>query len=386
MSEIVLEINGTPYTGFTSATASKSMTDISGEYTFNVSALGELQKFPIKNGSDSRVLVDGKPFITGYVEAVDIDYDSNSHQICIKGRDKTCDIIDNTVGGDLSFTAGIGLQEIIQKILKYYGLDKDIKVNSNVEIDVFSSDEIGNISQQIGETAFTFIVKYATKRQVLTMSDGDGNILLARAPSEEDRLNTVLTSSPGYQGTILSAKVSYDNTKRFYKYIISSQQNSVTKGLVQEIDNVDNDKIVSMSAIAYDEGIRRARVYNMLQHDDSYNGQKFLQDRVQWEANHRMATGFKYTAIVQGFSPINDQGYIWQPNMLVMVNDEYCDISSQLLLVKSVSFKYGLDGSTTTLELVDKDGYSIEVLQGIKYKNKKKQEAGKNVSGGVVEI
>ncbi len=387
MSEIVLEINGTPYTGFTSAAASKSMTDISGEFTFSVSALGELQKFPIKNGSEARILVDNKPFITGYVEAVDIDYDSNSHQISVKGRDKTCDIVDNTVGGDLSFTAGISLQEIIQKVLESYGLENSIKVSSNVQLDVFDSNELGNISLQSGETAFNFIVKYAAKRQVLTMSDGDGNILLARTPSDEDRLNTILTSSPNYQGTILNAKVSYDNTKRFYKYIILSQQNSVTKGLVTEIgDTVDNAKIVSMTAVAYDEDIRHTRIRYLMQNSESDNEQQSLQDRVQWEANHRMATGFKYTATVQGFSPINDQANIWQPNMLVMINDEYCDILNQLLLIKSVSFKYGLDGSTTTLELIDKDGYSIEALQGVKYKDKKKQAAGKNVSGGIVEI
>lgn len=387
MSEIILEINGTPYTGFTSATASKSMTDISGEFTFSVSALTELQKFPIKNGSKSRVLVDGKPFITGYVETIDIDYDSSSHQIVIKGRDKTCDIVDNTIGGDLSFTAGISLQGIIQKVLEYYGLENDIKVSTNVDINVFDSGEIGNISQQAGETAFDFIVKYAAKRQVLTMSDGDGNILLARTPSDADRLNTVLTSSPNYQGTVLSAKVSYDNTKRFYKYIILSQQNSVTKGLVYEIgQQINNSKIVSMKAIAYDEDIRHTRTRYILQHCESDNEQQSLQDRVQWEANYRMATGFKYTATVQGFSPINDQANIWQPNMLVMVNDEYCDIQNQLLLIKSVNFKYGLDGSTTTLELVDKDGYSIEILQGVKYRNKKKNAAGKNVSGGITEI
>lgn len=385
MSEMALEINGIPYSGFTSATASKSMEDISGSFTFNVSALNDLEKFPIKIRSKCRVLVDGKPFITGYVETLNISYDGTSHQISVTGRDKTCDIIDNTVGPNLSFTAGISLQEIIKKILQSFGLENNIEIKSNVEIDVFNATELGNISSQIGEPAFAFIVKCAKKRQVLTMSDGDGNIILARIPKEKDRLKTILTTNQGYQGSILSANVTYDDTRRYYKYVLISQKNAISDAL-NTVNETDNYKMVSVSVTSYDTDIRKTRIYNLLQHEDSYNNQQDLQDRAEWEANYRMATGFKYSATVQGFSPINDNGLIWQPNMLVMVNDDYCNIPNLLLLIKSVEFKYSIDGgSSTVLELIDKNGYSIEVMQGIKYKKKRKsQTSGKKVTESVI--
>jgi len=375
-----LEVNGITYDGFTSASASKSMIDICGAYSFNISVFNDLEKFPIKLRSECRVLVNGQPFITGYVEAINVDYSSNEHQIAISGRDKTCDIVDNTIGNDLTFSAGISLQNIIKKTLKSFGLDNSITVSSTVDLDVFDSTELGNISSQIGETAFDFIEKYAKKRQVLIMSDGDGNIVLTRVTGNEHKLNTVLTSSLNYQSTILNASITYDDTKRFHKYILSAQKN-VMSGIVEDVSAVDNKTIVSMSAIAYDKDIRPTRIYNLLQHDDSYNSQSDLQERAQWESNHRMASGFKYSAVVQGFSPINDPQLIWQPNMLVIVNDEYCNIPGQLLLIKSVSFKYDVSGgSTTTLELIDKDGYSVDVLQGVRYKNKRKSATGKDVS------
>jgi prophage tail gpP-like protein len=385
---MMLEINGVPYTGFVGATASKSMTDICGEYLFNVSALSDLQKFPIKNRSPCRVLVNNKPFITGYVEKIIISYDSNQHDISIIGRDKTCDIVDNTIGGGLSFTAGVSLQDIIKKVLTVYGLQNSIGVNSNIDINVFTRDELNNIASQVGETAFVFIERYAKKRQVLVMSDGNGNISLVRASKQQ--IKTILSYNPTVQPTLLNSQITYDDTKRFYEYVLWAQQNSVSGSVIEDVNNINhtNAKIVSMKAKAYDEAIRKTRICNLLQHDDSYNQQQDLQDRAQWEANYRMATGFKYSCKVQGFSPINDPDLIWQPNMLVSIYDPYCDVANKsepiLLLIKSVSFKYSLEeGSTTTLEFVDKDGYSVDVMQGVKYN--RKHSAGKKVTqSGVV--
>jgi len=386
MNDIALEINGVPYSGFTSATASKSMEHISGSFSFNISVLDNLQKFPIQNRSKCRVLVNGKAFITGYVETIGINYDSKQHQITIGGRDKTCDIIDNTLGSELSFSAGISLENIIRKVLKNFGLENEIAVNSNAKLDVFDNTELNNMSAQIGESAYLFIEKFAKKRQVLLMSDGDGNILLARTPKDDERLNTVLTSSPGYQAVILSAVAIYDDTKRFYRYAMKSQSNVVSNGIVEDVHAISNDKIVSVSATAYDEAIRHTRVFNLMTHDDSYNSQADLQERATSQANYNRATGFKYTVTVQGFSPINDPARIWQPNQLILVNDDYCNIPKQLLLIKSVEFNYSIaGGSMTTLELIDKEGYSVETLQGIKYRNRKKKKAsGEDVNGGII--
>jgi len=386
MNDIALEINGVPYSGFTSATASKSMEHISGSFSFNISVLDNLQKFPIQNRSKCRVLVNGKAFITGYVETIGINYDSKQHQITIGGRDKTCDIIDNTLGSELSFSAGISLENIIRKVLKNFGLENEIAVNSNAKLDVFDNTELNNMSAQIGESAYLFIEKFAKKRQVLLMSDGDGNILLARTPKDDERLNTVLTSSPGYQAVILSAVAIYDDTKRFYRYVMKSQSNVVSNGIVEDVHAISNDKIVSVSATAYDEAIRHTRVFNLMTHDDSYNSQADLQERATSQANYNRATGFKYTVTVQGFSPINDPARIWQPNQLILVNDDYCNIPKQLLLIKSVEFNYSIaGGSMTTLELIDKEGYSVETLQGIKYRNRKKKKAsGEDVNGGII--
>ncbi|MFA5369082.1 MAG: hypothetical protein WC303_03755, partial [Candidatus Paceibacterota bacterium] len=193
-----------------------------------------------------------------------------------------------------------------------------------------------------------------------------------------------------------NASVKYNNTKRYYKYKLIGQKNPVKDALNKTDDNVINSisdlykpaklktKKITSTGIAYDESIRHTREYNLLQ--ESYNKDSDLQDRAQWESNYRMATGFIYEITVQGFSPINDPSIIWEPNMLVQVIDDYADIPQQVLLIKSVSFNYSVDeGSTTKLKLIDKDGYSVEVIQGVVYKNKKKtQTSGKKLTDSVI--
>lgn len=372
MSEMLLEINGVPYSGFTEATADISMLNVSGGFSFSVSAMNDLEKFPIKVGSTCRVLVDGQSVVAGYVDKININYGSTDHSITINGRDKTSDIIDSTIGeGSLSITSSISLIDVIKRVLAYLNI-KDIKVSSTIEIPNFDETEVGNIKIETGQTAFEFIEKYCQQRQVLPTTDGMGNIVLTQ--TGDTVLKTVLTSSPTAKSTILNASVDWDFTKRFHKYVLSTQLNPVNLSIVHDLAHPDADQQTSVATTSYDEGIRTTRTLNFIQSENSYNNLKYMQNRAEYEKNFRLSRSFIYNATVQGFSPINDPSLVWRPNYLVKVQDDYCDVDSTLL-INSVKFNYSIDnGSTTTLELIDKDSYkTIDVLFGIKYKNKYKQ-------------
>jgi len=377
MSEMLLEINGIPYGGFTEANAEISMIDMSGSFTFSISALSNLTKFPILIGDACRVLINNQPIITGWVEKINVNYDSANHTISISGRDKTCDVIDSTLGeSSLSFNSSISLIDLTKRVLAYLGIT-DIKVSSTVDIPIFNVTEIGNISIETGESAFEFIEKYAQQRQVLPTTDGSGNIVFTRTGSTV--LKTILTSSPSAKSTILSASVDYDYTKRFYKYVLSTQMNSINLSVITDTEHPNAEKQTSVVSTAYDQGsgslppTRKTRTYNLIQSESSYNNLKYLQDRAWYESNFRRSRSFIYKAMVQGFSPVNDPTLIWRPNYMINVQDAYCNIDS-ILLINSVKFSYSVDGgSTTVLELIDRDSYTIDVLLGIKYKNKYKQ-------------
>lgn len=393
-----IEINGVKYAGFTSAEITKSLKSMCSKFAFEISVLNDLSKFPIKKGSECRVLVNNKTVITGFVEKISIAYSASDHRITIYGRDKTCDIVDSTLGSDITITAGISLQEIINKVLSYLGLTDKIKVFTDEEIEVFSDEDINNIATNYGETAFEFIARYATKRQVLIITDGDGNIRLVRKPKDSEVLNTTLVSGSQYMSNILSAEIDYDDTNRFYKYIFASQANpnsgeKVTGSVITDISQISSigkttEKAVNVKTTALDEDIRQTRIYNSLQNNDAYNNINILKDRANFEANFRRAKGFNYKVTVQGFTPEKDLAKIWEINQLVNIRDDYCDVSPGVMLLNEVVYSQSVDsGSKTTLSFIDKDGYSTEVLQGLKYKQKKeKQKTGQKISKTIKDI
>ena len=366
---ITLEINGEVFEGFETAAVITSMRTAAGGFTFTISSRDSLSNYPIKAGSPCRVLIESVPVITGYIEKITITYNDSSHDISISGRDKTCDIIDSTLGGGLSFASSITIIDLAKKILSYLGIT-DIKVYTKVQ-NIAPLHE--NFALSCGETAFDFIERFAKKRQLLVVTDGEGNLVFAR--TEKNRINTVLNSSANTQPTIKEASFEVDNTKRFYQYILNTQVS--TSGIIglKEIKQINAaQKTTTTSKPAYDTDIRHTRIFNLMSDEQGDVSKKELDNRAIWEANFRKSRSKVYKAKVQGFRPINDPDIIWKPNLLVKVIDQYCDIPEELL-VASVTYNYDLSaGSTTQLELIDKQSFTVDIFQTKKYH----KDAGKS--------
>lgn len=388
---MVLETNGVTYDGFKSAKASMCMEDLSGTFSFHSVNIKDIFT-PIKIGNPCRVLVNGHSVINGYAEQIDADYDEKSHNILISGRDKTCDVIDSSIGSGLTFSGGITLVELTKRTLSQMNIT-GVNVSSTLSIAPFESTDIE--TSEVCETIYSFLQKYAKKRQVIMTTDGNGNIVFVRSSNQV--IKTILTSSYNAKSTILNAALHLDYTKRFYKYILNAQINPSAEGALtpsyvqmSKKTGTTAEKDYNIAAVAYDskDDIRHSRIYNFQEetpHKEKVTAltssweqmrsfkpvRKDSDLRAQWEANIRRAKALKYTCVVQGFSPIDDPKIIWRPNLLVNVHDEILNFDSQLL-INTVTFDYGLDnGSRTTLELVDKDTFTLELIAGIKEKKTK---------------
>lgn len=379
--QLTLEVEGTQYTGFNSVTVSSTFEAVSSTFTFNITALSNITNFPIKIGNACRVLVNKIPIINGYIEKNTIDYSSNSHNISLHGRDKTCDIIDSTLCKGMSFSPGITLEQVTQNVFKYLNITGMRVYSTAGNLAPFAKGEL--VASETGMQAFNFIARYASRRQVLVTTDGDGNIVFAR-PSEKV-IKTVLNLDSNAQSTILHASVDRDNTKRFSKYILNVQQS--LSGMSGNDLDFNHKDVVNTKAIATDNEsaggsipIRASRILNLMQSEQSAST-KDLQKKAHWEANTRRAKSFKYTVTVQGFSPINDPDLVWRPNLLVTINDSFCSIPSSSYLIQTVEYNYSIsEGSTSTLTLIDGSAYSPEELQGIRFKDyQKKHSQGKGI-------
>lgn len=367
-----IEINGLQYIGFTDASISTSMLNVTGEFTLTATSLNK-DTYPIKRGDKCRVLLYNEPIITGFVNTITPSVDTKSNTISISGRDKTCDIDDCTLSGGIVLNAPISLIDITHKVLNELGIT-DIQVKCDVDLKPFQAGELVNC--EIGDTAFSFLNKYARKRQVLLTTDGSGNILYVRTGTNLSKtMNTVLCKSKQlqFQPNIVTSSASYDDSKRFYKYVIHAQCNTSNAGNIDDFGDMPPEQETYITATAIDDQVRATRVYNFMS-DVAYINSSDLQERVNWQANNRKYDAFKYTASVQGFIAAQDN-IIWRPNTLVNVIDDSAGIFDTLLIA-SVKFDYSINGSSTTLEMVDASSFSLEPVSPSK-KDKEKKNDGK---------
>lgn len=343
-----IEINGQLYTNFLRAEVTRSMRSLLGSFSFEATA-NKANVIPLKGSERVRILADNKVIMTGYADPIDVQYSATSHTITASGRDLAQDIVDSSLKGEKTFTGGT-LQNLIEKVIKNLGLS--LKVTNNV-IGLTPFDSISSATSD--QKAYEFLESFARKKQVLLITDADSNILMVRGSTTLSNiiLNHVKSDTTS-RNNILSASIGFDNTNRYNTYQARSNDNPALGGAFSISSTPE--EISNIKSSATDSKIRSTR-YLEFSAEESLRAED-LGKRAQWEANIRRANSFYYSCTVRGHS--NDNGDIWQPNTLVVVNDEYMGLQTKLL-ISDVTFMYDLsNGSTTKLDLTLPDAFSVQ--------------------------
>ena len=176
-----IRLNGQDFTNFISASAALSMETAASAFAFKATADPD-NLFPIPNGSLVEILADDIKVITGYVEKLGVGYAGREHTITVQGRSLLADLIDSTVGEVKEFEGQVNLEDIIRATLNSIDLSNIKIINQAGSIRNFDASDI--TSAETGQNAFDFIESYARKRQVLLTTNGDGNLVIARASTE----------------------------------------------------------------------------------------------------------------------------------------------------------------------------------------------------------
>lgn len=352
-------MGGADYSNFIGASCTLQLDALSNTFDFEAVAQ-QGQALPFSGGESCIVSVNGKKVITGNIELINSSYSADTHVITISGRDKTGDLLDTTLGKVSDIRAqGLTLKSLIEKVVSSIGLD--IKVISNVDIEPFNSAE-DLASAEAGESAFSFIEKYARKRQVMLTSDSDGNIVIDvnSGISATGNLQNILGAT---NNNILNSSFSYDSTGRYNFYVMQSALNPTILGG----SSFDLGSLVAQDGGVLDSAIRKGRQL-ILVSEAPYSSAQCL-ERAKWEKNIREARGLRYGATVSGFEA--QDGSLWQPNRLYNVTDDFIG-KNETMLCNSVTFSYDVSsGSTTALEFVGSNAYTVFVEpKKVKRKNK----------------
>lgn len=368
---ITIEVSGDQYENFLSASVNIRLDALTNTFAFTSTSQGG-EPLPFLGGEPCKIFVGGELVLTGFIEVVNVSYDGESHTISVMGRDKTGDLLDSTLDNipDLRGQS-LTLKGLIEKVLEGSNLSQILVFQQkDLDIEPFNgAEDIAN--PEPGKSIFEFIEKYARKRQVLLTSNGDGNIVITQSSGitiPDTIQNLIPSNAASVNNNVLKASVSYDTTGRFNIYKFVSSLSPIAANIAGV---VDLESLVNQSGGTTDPEIRASRQMILTAETPSSDGQ--AEKRAQWEANIRKARGRVYSATVLGFR--NTSGNLWQINNLLSVVDDFCGISSQML-INSVSFNLDLNqGNITTMSLLNKNAYTLSIAEP------KNNEVGRGLFG-----
>lgn len=335
-NDVELLVGGTPYKGWESVSITKNLDSVSG--SFSVAVMDRwrelVESWGIKPGDECSVTIGGEVVITGWVDGIDTDFDKESRSITVKGRDKTCDLVDCSIITKTSQLKNKTLTDIATELCSPFS------ISVTAETDVGKPFEKWDITQ--GETVFDNLNKAAKLRGVLLTSDERGNLKIVRAGSE-------MATDALVQGeNILSASASYDDTQRFSEYVVKGQK----KG----DDKVNGKEAAHNKDQATDAGVSRYRP--MLLTSEGSSDKETVKGRAEWEATTRAAKAFKMDATVVGWR--QSSGTLWKVNQKVQVTCGFAGVINDLLISGITYEKSEAQGTVCRMELVRPDAFKPE--------------------------
>lgn len=348
-----LEVDGVEYETFESASCLIQLDALSNSFTFDAVNPDGLA-MPFTGGEKCIVKVNGVKVVSGRIEIIDGSYSIDSHQVTIGGRDLTSDIVSSSIGAISDLRSPITLKSIIELVIKDIG--SSVKVIDDVSPPPFDKAQ-DIIAPEPGQNAFSFIEKYARKRQVLLTSDADGNLVIVNGTPTRV-VGAVQHMLKGINNNVISAQFQFDISERFNIYKSVSQLNPIALNVAGA---VGLDIAVDQQGFAVDDLVPTGRQM-VLVAEASFSDDQNLA-RATWEANIRKARSNTYTATVFGHTvdASDTSTDVWLPNRLYQISDDFYG-KSEPMLCNSVKFTFDVsDGSQTELGFVDRNAYSLEL-------------------------
>jgi len=339
--DVRLEVSGALYGGWTKISVRRALDQVAGTFDLEVTERwpGQESIRPIAQGAPCRVLVDGTPVITGYVDEVAASYDATSHAVAIRGRDKTADIVDccppstQLPGGDIATVA--------RKLCAPFGI-KVVAQASGKSGASFKSNE--------GDTVFEMLEQLARAQAVLLTTDGAGNLVITRAG--QGRAGAALELGQN----ILRCQASLSMRERFSDYTVRGQSAGS--------DLWGGESAAHPKGTARDPRVPRFRPLTVVAEQQAEGGN--AGQRAQWEANVRYGKGQTITYTVAGWYAGQ---HLWTPNTLVQIRDAFVGLSDTWLIT-GVTWRMDQDGWLSELTVNPREAYDTTPLAPRRKKQK----------------
>lgn len=334
MSGVTVAIGGERYSGWLSASVTRSLDHVAGTVRLTLTDRHTPGQAAIAPGAAIAVSAGGDRVIAGYIDTVRLRRAADSAEIEVAGRDATGDLVDCSAAGAPGEWHDARLEAIVADLVRPYGVRVATTGDTGAPYRRYRIEE--------GETVYEAVERGCRLRGLLPMSDGRGGLVLGRP----GRHRAAVTLRGGVD--ILSIRVESDWSRRHSTYRVLGQQ---TGGWL-----IGAARAAHVAGEAVDPGISRHRPLVVLAEqavDDVEAG-----GRAQWEADVRAARGLRVTVRVAGWRERGDVGALWEPGRIVRVIDERAQLDRDLLIA-SVAYSHDDPGGTlATLTLAPPAAYS----------------------------
>lgn len=368
-----LSINSVVYSGFTKATATKTMQNLVGSFNFEATGGKTLQEFSEKiNLFDTvEIYADKIKIMTGFVEVLDISYSSDNYTVTVSGREKTCDVVDSMISTTFTKTASTTFKQLIDSVLSKTQLStraqnpiKVIDKSTNSAIAFLSTDQ--QISGN-GQTVFDFLNMYALKKYIVMITDENGDIELVN--SGNDVLQYKINNKEGVKNNIWKSSITYNVSKLYNTYQYRAFPDFTNQASQTQTPQQQSNSIVYTTVP--DDSVRIGREFIDIE-ENNFTVLK-LKDRARWRMQTNIANARRYKVTLDGhtfvqstrtnqFANFIAENTSVQPlkiNQLIDVDDEIAGID-ETLLVESLTYSMSENGNTLDVVLVNRFAYTLQ--------------------------
>jgi prophage tail gpP-like protein len=294
--------------------------------------------FPFIEGQEAIVSLGNEQLIDGYLEELSGSYDARTHRIELAGRSRTGQLADNSAIYKSGRWKNVPIPKIVEDLVADY--DLGVTLSPEAAADPETVKPIRKFSIERGESVFDAIGRVARLRGLVVTSDARRNVVLSRA--------TKVRKSPFRitRDVVLNSSRTGRWHDRHSRYVVLGQ----TAGN----DQWSGDQAARGVAVVDDDEITANRP--LITIAESQGGRSEYERQATWMRNRRAGEARKVTYTVRGWE--HTAGLLWEPNLLVPVDDTWWGISGDMLLSR-VTLMYGAQGQRAGLELVNPGAFDI---------------------------
>lgn len=345
MNNVRLIVNGQEYGGWKGVEITAGIERQVRDFTLSVT-----DKWPgqqdlprrIRPGDRCEVFIDADKLLTGYVDGTPIRYDARQISVSVKGRSKTCDLVDCSAVNSPGLWRGATIDRIAADLARPYG----VEVISEIAVGAALTHAIDQ-----GETVFESIERMLKLRQFMATDDALGRLVFISIGSG-GRAKTALKVGEN----VLGGSAELDFKDVYSEYICKGQRAG---------DDLDfGDAVAGVTASLKDDTIARRRV--MLIKASGQADGATAADRVKWEKAHRRGKALAASITVQGWR--QQDGSLWRHNQLVRVIDPIIGFDNELL-ISEVTYEKAEQGTLCHLKVCPPDAFVMNPATKTKSKS-----------------